>query len=522
MGVWSNQRTACGEREADVRAPLTAVARWTRRLAPALLAAVLVAACEDTRGDVLRRDAIASDDHVAGGDTGHTDDRAKVDAIENDGSDGSVDVEEADGDVGLDVTPDVEATDGAEIDAPSDMAPGADVRADADGGVDTAPEACVRAGMDGSVEAGSAPGTCTLALAGTLRLPSDRVTGTLAGPSRVASRFCPTESDGPEHSYALHLEERTGVQIAVRFPTSPLPRVIIRRACDDPASEVLCYDDNERPVLEPGDYFVILDAPSSVPVPAEYTLEFRSFSPPSNANCATPLRLEPDAPITGSSLGVGAGSYRDIPCTLSTAPYPQLFYSVTIPSGQRASLFADSRRFTVFDGCEACACLARGTDYPTDLNRRYVASVINSGTTPRTVTVAAESRAYFEEIGIPGLQVYFSAPPPGFPASNAVCARATRVTPGVPIIGENTALAAEQRRCDAESSEVDHGPTLYYVTTIPAGRTVQVVVTGSRPGTEHYGFSLLDGGCGSSSSQRGRARTRGRDPAGIGTGAGSG
>jgi hypothetical protein len=384
-----------------------------------------------------------------------------------------------DGKVMPDAEMDVAAVDAADVpmvmdvpalmDVPSTM----DVPAPMDAvTADAAPEA----GVDAAPEAG----LCALATVRALRLPSDMAMGTTSGMSRVPGASCagPTmTAGGPEHIYTLPVYTRTGVMLNVTSATFDTT-VSIRRACADAMSEVACDDDSGagtlsliRAVLDPGDYYVIVDQYGTSGTGGDYTLAVSAFTPAANRECSAASALMPGASVTGNLI---AGGEPNATC-LTDADGPQLFYSLSIPAGQRLTITATPTGMPawvpvvrVLSGCAATTCLA-SAQAPT-AGSPASAMLDNRGTTTQNVIISVSSidPDVFGTFSLVANLTPLPMTPP-----HAMCSMARMVTSGTRLMGEDVSLATTRPSCAGTSG----GFGLFYTATIPAGHTLAVVAT---------------------------------------------
>jgi hypothetical protein len=204
-----------------------------------------------------------------------------------------------------------------------------------------------------------------------LPLPSARG-GVLAGPSVISGASCQPNAGGPEDVYLLHVAARTGVTLSTMDPATTVDTVLsVRTDCTSVATEVACNDDHGlstrsaiRTVLDPGDYFVIVDQFGASGRGGAYLLTAAAFTPAANAACAGAVALVAEAaPLGGQDLAAG-GAPSEL-CRFTDVG-PQLFYRVTVAAGGHATVTArptggaTTWRPVVrsFDACPASRCVA--------------------------------------------------------------------------------------------------------------------------------------------------------------------
>lgn len=383
-------------------------------------------------------------------------------------------------DIGEDLPPADIGDDAPPTDIGAD-APPVDVTVDAppvDGTVDVPP-------VDVTVDTPlpDVPSSCSLPLQRALALPTDRVTGTTSGTGRVGMSTCAAVG-GPEHVYPLRVTARTGVQLNTEGSMYDTV-LLLRRACDSAAtsSEIGCNDDAPggtssflRRVVEPGEYFVVVDQYGNADGRGGmYTLAVSSFAPASNADCGAPRTLTPGTVATGDTTG---GVTPGTAC-INNEWGPQVFYSLTIPAGQRATVTATpmgtpSWRAIVRaqSACAAGSCLASGASATAGAAASEV--IDNRGAAPLTVIVSVASGTGTTG-GAFNLSASLSAPPT--PPANAACAMATAVADGAVIPGANPGLGTT--RLNGVCIGGAQGTALFYAASIPPRSSLEFTATPS-------------------------------------------
>ncbi len=321
--------------------------------------------------------------------------------------------------------------------------------------------------------------TCSLAVQGEFALPATRVTGVTSGFSRVDANCIGTS--GPEHIYTLRLPSRRGVQLFTEATFDPV--LMIRRACNDPGTEIACNDDGPggldsfvRRVLDPGEYDVIIDRVSGSSG-GPYALTLRTWTPVANADCSAGIPLTPGTPVTGDTLTGGAAS---IEC-LNRSWGPQLFYTLTVPPGRRAVLTATptgaadwtpvlrARQF-----CAAPVCLANAT--APAAGSPAVMRFDNHYTNALPIVVTVSSAT-----GVTGgtfsLDLAFADAPPSPP--HALCSMARELADGARLADEDVSVASTP--LTAHCVPTAQGAALFYRLSVPPGATGVVTAT-PRPG----------------------------------------
>lgn len=320
--------------------------------------------------------------------------------------------------------------------------------------------------------------TCSLPVQGELALPSDRVTGTTSGLGRLNARCA--GSVGPEHIYTLRLPSPSGVQLSAEASFDTV--LMIRRACNDPGSELACNDDRPdgvgafaRAVLDPGEYDVIVDGFGGGF--GDYALTLRTWAPVANADCGAALPLAPGAPLTGDAL---AGGDRGTAC-LTAAWGPQLYYSVRIPPGRRAVVTATpagtpawSAVLRARPGCATNTCFANAAS--PSAGAPAVLRVDNHAAGPVDYVVSVASATGLTG-GAFSLAVALEDAPPLPP--HASCAAARALSAGARLADED--LSAAATRLSAHCLPAAQGAVLFYRLPVPPGATGVVTAT-PRPG----------------------------------------
>lgn len=314
-----------------------------------------------------------------------------------------------------------------------------------------------------------------------LRLPMDTAMGTTMGASLVPGTSC-TATSGPEHVYPLAVTARTGVLLST---TAMYDTVLaVRRTCNSATGEVACVDDvpgtnnaTLRTVLEPGNYFVLVDQyGSSGGTGGAYTLNLRAYTPADNGVCSAARALTPGMTVMGNTTAGGAASGACITDQWG----PQLFYTVQIPPGQRAVVTATPTgmpawRATVrgLQSCTAAACLASATS-ATD-NGAAVTRINNRGTTPLTAVVSVSSAS-----ATTGGTFNLGATLERIPTpTNTTCMNATAVMNGTSLTDQDASGGTEN--ATGACLPTATGTVLYYRATVGAGETLRVTATPTSP-----------------------------------------
>ena len=469
--------------------------RWL----PCLIALVATSACTDA--------PVVNGDAGPQRDAGDARDGADEAAVVRDAGDvGDADDVRDAGDV-TDASDVDDVTDASDVDDVVDASDVDDVIdasdvGDADDVVDAGDD--VRDVTDASTDDGAAdasdgaPTVCPLTLMPALRVEGDRVMGTVAGPSRNATSTCGSVG-GPEVVFPLRVTARTGVMLST-VGSGYDTVLLLRRACDAVSTEIACNDDVVggtasmlRRVLDPGDYFVVLEQYGSSGRGGAYTLELAPFTPSTNADCARATALVSGVEVVGD---VREGLFAAGGC-LNDQWGPQQYFTLTVPPGQRATVHATPERSAApwravvraRSSCTATACLASGTSYMAGDTATAVFD--NRGAAPLPVVLSVGSSNGMTG-GAYALLASLSTPP--MAPANAACVSATRVDDGAVLSGESPGLGTVRLNdvCLASAQ----GTTLFYTAAVPPRNALTFTVRPS--GSWDVALRLL-GGCASTS-----------------------
>lgn len=211
-------------------------------------------------------------------------------------------------------------------------------------------------------------------------------------------------------------------------------------------------------------------------------------TPPSNLTCAraTPV-------MNGTTLraqDAASATERQNPCPgMPGAAHPVLFYSATVPAGQTLVVTATPNvtgrgapNIRVIPDCSSPFCYAASTTAGTSSSAVFANTTMGDQRVIITVGYTTASQTVPFDLGV-------SIRPP---ATNSVCARATRVMNGTNLVGENLSDARElPRACPVPGRD---GPVLYYAVRVGAGE--QLIVTAQRvDGTFTQPLLRLTDGC---------------------------
>jgi hypothetical protein len=379
-----------------------------------------------------------------------------------------------------------------------------------------------------------------------LILPSAEVKGVLRGTSRNASTTCTRQkgAGGPEAIYLLRVSERSLIELEV---TSTIDTVLaVRRACDDPLTELACNDtpagndpttdpfptvpvrrdggppDARRPdggppvdagvpvdaapalpqlilpgtrdghlrtVLEPGTYFVLVDEAERFGVGGEYVIKATAGPPPGQASCSTAQTIQDGTRLLGEDLDLA--SEKAISCT-GGDERPALYYRATVPSGQRLTARATPVQgdrpwlpvLQLMSTCRQGMCLATDRAGPLDPQRmlRYV----NNGPGEQSVLLSVGASTAVGG-GMFRLDVSIDEP-----LHNVTCAGARPVTDGRVLLNQDLSEAqgATESVCKPTGA-----PSLFYSATLLEKQNLHVEVSQDNPPPHAPLLLILHEGC---------------------------
>lgn len=211
-------------------------------------------------------------------------------------------------------------------------------------------------------------------------------------------------------------------------------------------------------------------------------------TPPSNLTCAraTPV-------MNGTMLraqDAASATERQNPCPgMPGTAHPVLFYGATVPAGQTLVVTATPNvtgrgapNIRVIPDCSSPFCYAASTTAGTSSSAVFANSTMGDQRVIITVGYTSTAQTVPFDLAV-------SIRPP---ATNSVCARATRVMNGTNLVGENLSDARElPRACSVPGRD---GPVLYYAVRVGAGE--QLIVTAQRvDGTSTQPILRLTDGC---------------------------
>ena len=342
--------------------------------------------------------------------------------------------------------------------------------------------------------------TCTTATTADLALPTPStpttVTATLpavstATPNRVTTMSCRTTVSGAEHIYTFTVASPTPLQI---FTTGSSDVTLsIRRNCLDGASEVACDDDGGaslnayiRSVFAPGTYYVVVDSASTTALP--YVLNVATWTNATNYTCSAATPLVEGTTLTGQNPA--GGGDRTTACQSSTES-GQLFYSVAVPAGRRATVTLTQTSATartvalrVFDTCPTGSTCVNSLS--TSTLTAQTLTFDNTGAAPRTYILGVSATDMSITDATFSLGVAFTALP----------YVSTTITAACDVMTGGTAVAFTSTTSDDTASTIQALPfTFPYFSATPNATNFSVSSNGflqlwtSSTGTPATSFS---------------------------------
>jgi hypothetical protein len=333
-------------------------------------------------------------------------------------------------------------------------------------------------------------GSCPLSIVRPLNLPSDTANGTLT-PGAPPPAACnpgsgpltPTAAD----VYGLAVPTRTGVMLRATSSNADVA-VEIRRQCDQAATALACGADPSiklppvlprsgavQTVLEPGDYFVVVELAPMGASTMFYQLGLSSFTPAGNAVCAGATPLADGTVLSSEDLARGSGP--DLTCSSPASgmsPWDRraLFYSATIPAGDSlivttAPTFTFTSSLLLRTDCAASSCLATGASNPTFGANGFV-EYVDTSATSESVVIDVIGDTY-DSSGAFGLSAWIRPPP-----SNTTCATALAVSGSTTLTAQDAVRATQSAASACDS--VATGNDLFYVVSVPAGQQLNTTM----------------------------------------------
>lgn len=324
-------------------------------------------------------------------------------------------------------------------------------------------------------------GAAACAIVRALNPSGDSVMGTLAGPSRNAMTSC-AAAGGPEQYYSLRLGARTGL---VFDTTAALDTVLaVRTRCDQVSGELACNDDVPgsnnafvRRVFEPGEYVVLVDQFNANGTGGAYSLRVAPYAPAANSACAAASPLAPGVMTVGNTATGGAASTA----CLNDAWGPQLFYTLQVPAGRRATVTATPNStpastpvLRLLDGCSATRCLG-GAAAPMP-GAAASLTVDNRTDQPRSYVVSLASQSG-RATGSFAVTAALSDAPPAAP--NAACSRAIAVAGGSALSAQDASLSSTGLAGACLPNAL--GSVLFYRVSLAPRSTTLLTVTPTGP-----------------------------------------
>ncbi len=278
------------------------------------------------------------------------------------------------------------------------------------------------------------------------------------GPEGVEDEDGPQAAGAPEVVYALSLERRQQVTIALETTGNFDGAVYVRAAnCESAAAEVACNDDegdtnHSRIVqaLDPGQYYVFVDGFGRSR--GSYSLTVSAADVPSPAEvCQNAAALAPNTPVTGQITGQDLNVFT-ARCG-NNARGGERVYRLEVPQESRVQLHEESDFDAVLHMRRACgdpATEVECNDDAEDTQHARINSVVPAGT-----------YYVFADTYRPGNGGSYTVqadlvPVAGGNTQGDTCTDAAQLTPGTPVEG-NTFPAHDdvQSPCGAASEGYD-------------------------------------------------------------------
>lgn len=218
-------------------------------------------------------------------------------------------------------------------------------------------------------------------------------------------------------------------------------------------------------------------------------------TPATNGQCSNAVTLTPGVTLTNQNTAFAA----EVGAACSPVGFvaPSLWYRVAVPSGQTLtvtttrSLISPANVQPRFQtSCAPGVCLIQTTSGSQD-GRSVISRWSNTSASPVVVFVTATPQTGLP----PGLSLVFDITASLRAASsNATCDRATEVTDGTTLVGEDPNTSSTTRAlCPGMTGAILPG-TLFYTVSVPAGQTLTTQVAPTAGGRGGY-FTRVLGAC---------------------------
>ena len=249
-------------------------------------------------------------------------------------------------------------------------------------------------------------------------------------------------------------------------------------------------DAHLRVVLDPGNYFVIVDEAEPFGVGGEYLLKASSSPPLAQSSCAGALTIKDGTSLPAEELDLGTQLASS--CT-GAEKRPALYYSANVPSGQRLTARAQVRQggdrpwtpvLQLLSACREGLCLA--TDRPGP-NGQPLLRYVNNGPIDQQVILAVGSSAAVSG-ALFRLDVSI-----GEPLQNGTCASARPLKDGQVL--RNQDLSEGQMSATGMCRAPGGGPSLFYSATLLEGQDLHLTIDQSAAMTRTPVFMTLKDGC---------------------------
>ncbi|MCA2977095.1 MAG: hypothetical protein INH41_24880 [Myxococcaceae bacterium] len=333
--------------------------------------------------------------------------------------------------------------------------------------------------------------SCASATPLTAGVPVTNETTAAGGPTSTA---CQTSDTGPQKFYAYTIPPATRATLTVT-PTGTSPVSVVARALSS-CSAATCLSsvsggttartvtvENRSATATQSVIFSVSAASSGTDGTFDISVANTALTIAANADCTTPtvLAVAPPLPdggtidggtVAGETIQAGGGALTAA-CAPSQAG-PSRFYSVVVPAGTAVNVAAATTGFNIgvraFNTCAqtatSCTAFADNTSSSTTETLR----LNNPGTTDQSYVVAV-SASTLTTTGTYSVSAVVTTPPP---AANASCSAPTLLTAGTPVSGERSDLGGlPLTQCLPGQT----GFVRYYTVPVPAGSTLQAVVT---------------------------------------------
>jgi hypothetical protein len=248
-------------------------------------------------------------------------------------------------------------------------------------------------------------------------------------------------------------------------------------------------DAHLRAVLDPGNYFVVIDEAEPFGVGGDYTLKTTIMPPLAQSSCNTAQGIQDGTSLPSEELDLA--SERATSCT-GSEQRPALYYRATIPAGQRLTARALpalgdrpwSPVMQLVTACSQAMCLA--TDRASPDGQQRMLRYVNNGSSdqPVLLTVGANT-------AVSGANVRLDVSI-GAPLQNGTCASARPLSDGQVL--RNQDLSEGQPSPDGVCKPPGT-PSLFYSATLFEQQRLRVMASQSNLVGRAPLFMMLREGC---------------------------